>query len=90
MKNIFFEERNLRAIFFFSVFIAVLFILMSALLVYPSYMDLIKDRTAEESSRLARHLSKDFVRESVVLTDPALYGEMASEISGDFSILKIK
>ncbi len=90
MKNIFFEERNLRAIFFISVFIAVLFMLMNALLLYPSYMNLIKDSTAEESRRVALHLSNDFVHGDVALADPAVYAEMAADIAGDFSILKIK
>ena len=90
MKNIFFEERNLRAIFFISVFIAVLFMLMNALLLYPSYMNLIKDSTAEESRRVVLHLSNDFVHEGLELADPAVYAEMAADIAGDFSILKIK
>ncbi len=90
MKNIFFEERNLRAIFFISIFIALLFMLMNALLVYPSYMNLIKERTADESGRVALHLSKDVIHKGMVKADSTAYGELASEITRDFNILKIK
>ena len=90
MKNILFEEKNLRRIFYASVFVAVAFLLMSALLIYPAYMRLISDRANEESSRIARHLGSDVFHEGVMLQDSMHYKETTDEFIRDFSILKIK